>query len=74
MTVSHVASSRRCVGKGCDAAVECVVDRVAGEPLDVVCTSCATAFCFNCKEEAHRPVGDGVLPFCDLCLFFILWF
>ncbi|KAG1674307.1 hypothetical protein FOA52_013496 [Chlamydomonas sp. UWO 241] len=52
-----------CTGKGCDNAVECMVDRAADEPLDVVCT-CSTAFCFNCKEEAHSfvlsiPVARG---------------
>eukprot|EP00197_Chlamydomonas_leiostraca_P004716 CAMPEP_0202867712 /NCGR_PEP_ID=MMETSP1391-20130828/9582_1 /ASSEMBLY_ACC=CAM_ASM_000867 /TAXON_ID=1034604 /ORGANISM="Chlamydomonas leiostraca, Strain SAG 11-49" /LENGTH=627 /DNA_ID=CAMNT_0049547775 /DNA_START=210 /DNA_END=2089 /DNA_ORIENTATION=+ len=61
---SFVEDNRKmawCVGKHCDAAVECCVDRVAGEPLDVVCSSCGTAFCFNCKQEAHRPVSCDVV-------------
>ena len=45
-------------GKGCDNAVECLVDRAADEPLDIIC-SCSSAFCFGCKEEAHRPVRRG---------------
>mmetsp|Transcript_12046 Transcript_12046/g.25888 ORF Transcript_12046/g.25888 Transcript_12046/m.25888 type:complete len:532 (+) Transcript_12046:91-1686(+) len=55
---SFVEDNRKmcwCTGKGCENAIECVVDRAPDEPLDVICT-CANAFCFNCKEEAHRPV------------------
>lgn len=50
---------RRCVGRGCECAVESCVDRTADEPLDVMCTTCGATFCFSCKEEAHRPVGRG---------------
>ncbi|WIA08252.1 hypothetical protein OEZ85_007696 [Tetradesmus obliquus] len=46
-----------CVGVNCENAVECCVDRAPDEPLDVVCSGCDTTFCFNCKEEAHRPVS-----------------
>ncbi len=49
------AAPSRFAGKGCENAVECLVDRGSSDPLDVVC-SCGAAFCFNCKEEAHRPV------------------
>jgi len=35
------------------------VERRADEPLDVICSGCGTTFCFNCKEEAHRPVRGG---------------
>jgi hypothetical protein len=49
----------RCVGKGCDAAVEATVDRGADEPLDIACSHCGSSFCFNCKEDAHRPVSEG---------------
>ncbi|KAG2501662.1 hypothetical protein HYH03_000165 [Edaphochlamys debaryana] len=45
-----------CTGKNCENAIECLVDREPGEPLDVIC-SCSATFCFNCKEEAHRPVS-----------------
>ncbi|GBF98045.1 hypothetical protein Rsub_10273 [Raphidocelis subcapitata] len=45
-----------CTGANCDAAVQCLVERAPEEPLDVLCT-CTTTFCFNCKEEAHRPVA-----------------
>ena len=45
-----------CTGANCEAAVQCLVERAPDEPLDVLC-SCTTTFCFNCKEEAHRPVG-----------------
>eukprot|EP00798_Chlamydomonas_sp_ICE-L_P010388 gene10388-8330_t len=56
---SFVEDNRKiswCVGKGCENAVECRIDRAADDPLDVICT-CSAAFCFNCKEEAHRPVS-----------------
>jgi len=33
------------------------VERGPDEPLDVICSGCGTTFCFNCKEEAHRPVS-----------------
>eukprot|EP00879_Flechtneria_rotunda_P014450 GHRR01015099.1.p1 GENE.GHRR01015099.1~~GHRR01015099.1.p1 ORF type:complete len:471 (+),score=115.95 GHRR01015099.1:168-1580(+) len=46
-----------CTGANCDNAVECCVERAATEPLDVICTGCGATFCFNCKEEAHRPVA-----------------
>ena len=36
--------------------MECLIDRAPDEPLDVIC-SCFNTFCFNCKEEAHRPVS-----------------
>lgn len=35
---------------------QCLVERGADEPLDVLC-ACSATFCFNCKEEAHRPVS-----------------
>lgn len=31
------------------------MDRAPDEPMDVMC-ACGATFCFNCKEEAHRPV------------------
>lgn len=42
--------------QGCENAVECVVDRAQDEALDIIC-SCSNTFCFNCKEESHRPVS-----------------
>ncbi len=45
---------RRCPAPGCEHAVEVLVD-LGAEPLDVSC-ACGAAFCFQCKEEAHRPV------------------
>lgn len=43
-----------CTAPNCTSAAEAVID-VPREALDVQCT-CGNAFCFNCKEEAHRPV------------------
>lgn len=43
-------------GANCENAVECLIDRGVDDPLDVICTGCGATFCFNCKEEAHRPV------------------
>ncbi|GAX74338.1 hypothetical protein CEUSTIGMA_g1787.t1 [Chlamydomonas eustigma] len=60
---SFVEDNKRmswCPGKGCESTVECLVDRAADEPLDVLC-NCSTAFCFSCKEEAHRPVSCEVV-------------
>ena len=36
---------------------------MAGEPLDISC-KCGAAFCFQCNEEAHRPVStaDPTVP------------
>ena len=31
---------------------------LGSEPLDIAC-ACGAAFCFQCKEEAHRPVRLG---------------
>jgi hypothetical protein len=45
-------------GANCENAVECCVDRAPDEPMDVMC-ACGATFCFNCKEEAHRPVRAG---------------
>ena len=36
---------------------------VGGEPMDVAC-KCGAAFCFQCTEEAHRPVSWRTLPGC----------
>jgi hypothetical protein len=48
-----------CTGGGCESAAESIVERGSDEALDVSCT-CGTAFCFNCHEEAHRPVRGGL--------------
>lgn len=55
---SFVEDNRRltwCPAPGCEHAVESLTD-TGPAPLDVVCR-CGSAFCFNCKEEAHRPVA-----------------
>jgi hypothetical protein len=44
-----------CTGGGCENAIYCRIERGADDALDVMC-QCGTSFCFNCKEEAHRPV------------------
>lgn len=54
---SFVEDNRRmtwCPGPNCEHAVESLMDAGPG-PLDVAC-KCGHAFCFSCKEEAHRPV------------------
>ncbi|GAB4818029.1 hypothetical protein N2152v2_005075 [Parachlorella kessleri] len=53
---SFVEDNKRliwCPLPGCEHAVEALAD-VRGQPLDVFC-KCGGTFCFNCKEEAHRP-------------------
>ncbi|KAL1561358.1 putative E3 ubiquitin-protein ligase ari8 [Salvia divinorum] len=52
---SYVEDSRKikwCPAPGCDSAVEYVV---GSGSYDVTC-SCSHSFCWNCAEEAHRPV------------------
>ncbi|XP_011073921.1 probable E3 ubiquitin-protein ligase ARI8 [Sesamum indicum] len=52
---SYVEDSRKikwCPAPGCDSAVEYVV---GSGSYDVTC-SCSYSFCWNCTEEAHRPV------------------
>lgn len=58
---SYVEENRNmswCTGANCDNAMECLIERTPDEPLDVICT-CTATFCFNCKQEAHRPVSTG---------------
>ena len=55
---SMVEDSRRltwCPSPDCEHAVESLTE-ASSAPMDVVC-KCSHAFCFNCREEAHRPVG-----------------
>eukprot|EP00249_Psilotum_nudum_P022331 c28474_g1_i2 orf=611-2407(-) len=52
---SYVEDNRKtkwCPGPGCEYAVEFVP---GSGPYDVVC-KCGNNFCWNCLEEAHRPV------------------
>lgn len=55
--VQHVCLASL-IGNGndcrCEHAVEARVE-VGADPLDINC-KCGAAFCFQCKEEAHRPV------------------
>ena len=46
-----------CPSPGCEHAVEARVE-VGSEPMDIAC-SCGATFCFQCKEEAHRPVSTS---------------
>ena len=46
-------------GAGCENAVESSAD-LGAAPLDVAC-KCGGTFCFQCKEEAHRPVCAQLL-------------
>ncbi|XP_071713866.1 probable E3 ubiquitin-protein ligase ARI8 [Rutidosis leptorrhynchoides] len=52
---SFVEDNRKtkwCPAPGCDYAVDFIV---GGGTFDVTCR-CAKSFCWNCTEEAHRPV------------------
>lgn len=52
---SFVEDNRKtkwCPAPGCDYAVDFIV---GGGTFDVTCR-CAYSFCWNCTEEAHRPV------------------
>ncbi|XP_042003930.1 probable E3 ubiquitin-protein ligase ARI8 isoform X1 [Salvia splendens] len=46
-----------CPAPGCDYAVDFTV---GGGNFDVTC-HCAHSFCWNCVEEAHRPVDCGTV-------------
>ena len=43
-----------CPSPGCEHAVEARTE-VGSDPMDITCR-CGATFCFQCKEEAHRPV------------------
>lgn len=52
---SYIEDNRKtkwCPAPGCDSAIEYVL---GSGSYDVTC-SCAYSFCWNCTEEAHRPV------------------
>ncbi|KAG9145212.1 hypothetical protein Leryth_008971 [Lithospermum erythrorhizon] len=46
-----------CPAPGCDYVVEF---DVGGESSDITC-HCSYSFCWNCTEEAHRPVDCGTV-------------
>ncbi|KAK4487891.1 hypothetical protein RD792_003629 [Penstemon davidsonii] len=57
---SFVEDNRKtkwCPGPGCDFAVDLIV---GGGSYDVTCR-CSHSFCWNCVEEAHRPVDCGTV-------------
>ncbi|KAJ6768238.1 RBR-TYPE E3 UBIQUITIN TRANSFERASE [Salix koriyanagi] len=57
---SYIEDNRKtkwCPAPGCDYAVDFIV---GSGSYDVVCR-CAFSFCWNCTEEAHRPVDCGTV-------------
>ncbi|KAL2512459.1 putative E3 ubiquitin-protein ligase ARI7 [Abeliophyllum distichum] len=57
---SFVENNRKtkwCPAPGCDHAVDFIV---GGGSYDVTC-HCSYSFCWNCAEEAHRPVDCGTV-------------
>jgi len=57
---SYIEDNRKtkwCPAPGCEFAVEFVV---GSENYDVSCL-CSYGFCWNCTEEAHRPVDCGTV-------------
>ncbi|CAN1262155.1 Probable E3 ubiquitin-protein ligase ARI8 [Linum perenne] len=57
---SYIEDNRKtkwCPAPGCDYAVEFIVGSVS---YDVSC-GCSYSFCWNCTEEAHRPVDCGTV-------------
>ncbi|KAJ6690079.1 hypothetical protein OIU85_006370 [Salix viminalis] len=57
---SYVEDNRKtkwCPAPGCDYAVDFIV---GSGSYDVICR-CAFSFCWNCTEEAHRPVDCGTV-------------
>nr|DAD43494.1 TPA_asm: hypothetical protein HUJ06_001724 [Nelumbo nucifera] len=57
---SYIEDNRKtkwCPAPGCDYAVEFVV---GSGSYDITC-KCSYGFCWNCTEEAHRPVDCGTV-------------
>ncbi|KAG8380336.1 hypothetical protein BUALT_Bualt06G0005000 [Buddleja alternifolia] len=57
---SFVEDNRKtkwCPAPGCDYAVDFIV---GGGSYDITCR-CSHSFCWNCVEEAHRPVDCGTV-------------
>ncbi|KAH8501286.1 hypothetical protein H0E87_016196 [Populus deltoides] len=57
---SYIEDNRKtkwCPAPGCDYAVDFIV---GSGSYDVICR-CAYSFCWNCTEEAHRPVDCGTV-------------
>ncbi|KAF7833742.1 putative E3 ubiquitin-protein ligase ARI8 [Senna tora] len=57
-TRSYIEDNRKtkwCPAPGCDYAVDFCGGRGGGGGYDVTC-HCSCSFCWNCTEEAHRPV------------------
>ncbi|KAB5544434.1 hypothetical protein DKX38_012546 [Salix brachista] len=57
---SYIEDNRKtkwCPAPGCDYAVDFIV---GSGSYDVICR-CAFSFCWNCTEEAHRPVDCGTV-------------
>ncbi|VVA13151.1 PREDICTED: probable E3 [Prunus dulcis] len=57
---SYVEDNRKtkwCPAPGCDYAIDFIV---GGGSYDVTCR-CSYSFCWNCTEEAHRPVDCGTV-------------
>ncbi|KAK9138834.1 hypothetical protein Sjap_009428 [Stephania japonica] len=57
---SYVEDNRKtkwCPAPGCDYAVDFVV----GSGIYDVSCNCSYSFCWNCTEEAHRPVDCGTV-------------
>ncbi|GKV29063.1 hypothetical protein SLEP1_g38035 [Rubroshorea leprosula] len=57
---SYIEDNRKtkwCPAPGCDYAVDFIV---GSESYDVTCR-CSYSFCWNCTEEAHRPVDCGTV-------------
>ena len=51
-----------CPSPGCEHAVEARAE-VGSDPMDITCR-CGATFCFQCKEEAHRPVRPSISVNC----------
>lgn len=53
-----------CPSPGCTYAVECgAAEHVSCTPLDIAC-KCSSTFCWNCNQEAHRPVDCATVAKC----------
>ena len=44
-------SAKWCPGVGCDIVAE--LKKTDTRVIDINCTSCGKAFCFDCLEDAH---------------------
>ncbi|GMY13857.1 probable E3 ubiquitin-protein ligase ARI8 isoform X3 [Fagus crenata] len=57
LAIDRASGTKWCPAPGCDYSVDFIV---GSGSYDVTCR-CSFSFCWNCTEEAHRPVDYGTV-------------